>query len=114
MMDSATPSQLGNNNAFCQDNEISCFDSTVLEKHGYIHRFVKMLNARRVLRGKEPERSRMSLNDLLRQARKEWHGVKLNHPDWGEQSHSLALTFENRWEKMLLHVIFNAYWEQMD
>ena len=33
--------QRGNNNAWCQDNEISWFDWTYLEKHREIHRFVR-------------------------------------------------------------------------
>jgi glycogen operon protein len=33
--------QRGNNNAYCQDNEISWYDWTYLEKHSEVHRFVK-------------------------------------------------------------------------
>src|SRR5207342_2191408 len=38
-------SQGGNNNAYCQDNEISWFDWSLLDRHPDIHRFVKELNA---------------------------------------------------------------------
>ena len=44
------PHQGGNNNAYCQDNEISWFDWTLVEKHADVHRFVTLLNARRRLR----------------------------------------------------------------
>lgn len=37
--------QKGNNNAYCQDNEISWFDWNDLAKHGDMHRFVKKLIA---------------------------------------------------------------------
>jgi len=40
--------------------------------------------------------------------------VKLNQPDWGESSHSIAFTTEIRQEKLLFHVIFNAYWQPLD
>jgi isoamylase len=33
--------QRGNNNAYCQDNEISWYDWTLLERHREIHRFVR-------------------------------------------------------------------------
>lgn len=35
--------QLGNNNAYCQDNEISWLDWSLLERHGEIHRFCREL-----------------------------------------------------------------------
>jgi len=41
MGDEVRRSQRGNNNAYCQDNEISWFDWTLLQKHPGIHRFVK-------------------------------------------------------------------------
>ena len=56
----------------------------------------------------------MSLNQLLRQARIAWHGVRLNHPDWSASSHSLAFTAEIKKEEMLLHLILNFYWEALD
>jgi glycogen operon protein len=40
--------------------------------------------------------------------------VKLSQPDWGESSHSVAFTLEIRREKLLFHMILNAYWETLD
>jgi isoamylase len=114
MGDEVRRTQRGNNNAYCQDNETSWFDWTLLAKHADVHRFVTLLNARRVLRDPEPERRRVSLNRLLRGVNLAWHGVKLNQPDWSEASHSIAFTVEIREEKMLFHVIFNAYWQPLD
>ena len=76
MGDEVRRTQRGNNNAYCQDNEISWFDWTLVEKHADVHRFVTLLNARRRLRDVEHERQRVSLNELIRQASKTWHGVK--------------------------------------
>src|SRR5215469_10056767 len=114
MGDEVRRTQLGNNNAYCQDNETSWFDWTLLTKHADIHRFVTLLNARRVLRDPKPERQRVSLNQLLHGVKLTWHGVKLNHPDWGEHSHSIAFTAELRQEMLLFHVILNAYWQPLD
>ena len=67
-----------------------------LEKHADVQRFVSLLCARRRLRDTEHERQRISLCDMLKAAKKAWHGVKLNQPDWGENSHSVALSAELR------------------
>jgi isoamylase len=114
MGDEVRRTQRGNNNAYCQDNETSWFDWTLLAKHADVHRFVTSLNGRRVLRDPEPERQRVSLNQLLRGVNLVWHGIKLNQPDWGENSHSIAFTVEIREERLLFHVIFNAYWQPLD
>jgi isoamylase len=114
MGDEVRRTQRGNNNAYCQDNETSWFDWALLAKHAGVHRFVTLLNARRVLRDPEPERRRVSLNQLLRGVNLAWHGVKLNQPDWSECSHSIAFTVEIREEKLLFHVILNAYWQPLD
>src|SRR6202045_4915457 len=77
MGDEVRRSQQGNNNANCQDNETSWFDWTLISKHADVHRFVKLLIARRLLRDVQPEYQRESLNQFLRESKKAWHGVKL-------------------------------------
>jgi isoamylase len=114
MGDEMRRSQHGNNNAYCQDNETNWLDWTLITKHAELHRFVKLLVARRVLRDIEHERQRISLNQLIRQANKAWHGVKLNQPDWSDHSHSVALTGEIPREGVFFHLIINAYWEPLD
>jgi glycogen operon protein len=113
MGDEVRHTQGGNNNAYCHDNEISWFDWTRVGKHADVHRFVSLLIGRRSLRDAEPERRGMSLNALLRQANKAWHGVRLYQPDWGDCSHSIALGGELRKEGLFLHVLLNAYWEPL-
>src|SRR5438309_7619699 len=114
MGDELRRTQRGNNNAYCQDNETSWFDWTLLAKHADVHRFMTELNAQRALRDLDSEGERVCLTQLLRGANLSWHGVKLSQPDWGESSHSIAFTVEIRREKMLFHSIFNAYWEALD
>ena len=48
MGDELRRTQQGNNNAYCQDNEISWMDWTWLERHPDIHRFVKQFIAIRL------------------------------------------------------------------
>jgi glycogen operon protein len=114
MGDEVRRTQLGNNNAYCQDNQISWFDWTLLSKHADVHRFVTQLNARRLLRDLEPEGQSVSLNQLLCETNIAWHGIKLGQPDWSGSSHSIAFTVEVRRERLFLHVIVNAYWEPLD
>jgi glycogen operon protein len=112
--DEVRHTQHGNNNAYCQDNEISWFDWTRLEKHADVLRFVKLLIERRLLRTVEHERQRTSLTALIEQANKAWHGVKLFQPDWSEHSHGVALGAELKREGLSFHLILNAFWEPLD
>jgi glycogen operon protein len=114
MGDEVRHTQGGNNNAYCQDNEISWFDWTRVRRHADVHRFVSLLSARRVLRDVEHERQGVSLNAFLREANKAWHGVRLHQPDWGDHSHSVALGAELQKEGLFFHLILNAYWEPLD
>ena len=114
MGDEVRRTQGGNNNAYCQDNETSWFDWTLLTKRADVHRFVTLLNARRALRDVEHERQRVPLNELLRQAQIIWHGVKLGEPDWRHSSHSLAFTARATMDRTSYHVILNAYWEPLE
>jgi isoamylase len=114
MGDEVRRSQRGNNNAYCQDNETSWFDWNAVDKQAGLHRFVKLLLARRVLRKIDGEQQRLTLNQLLRGAHKAWHGTKLNQPDWSQQSHSLALSADVWKEGLCFHLILNAYWEPLE
>jgi isoamylase len=114
MGDEVRRTQRGNNNAYCQDNEISWFNWALLKKHADVHRFTTLLNARRVMRDWRHEHGRVNLNQLLHGTNLVWHGVKLNQPDWSENSHSIAFTVEVKEEKLLFHVMLNAYWEPLD
>jgi|HubBroStandDraft_6_1064221.scaffolds.fasta_scaffold01670_6 isoamylase len=114
MGDEVRRTQRGNNNAYCQDDETSWFDWTLVTKHADVHRFVSLLNARRLWLAEEPDFERLSLNQLLGKANKAWHGVKLGQPDWSPSSHSLAFTAEARNENLMFHMIMNAYWEPLE
>ena len=112
MGDEARRTQRGNNNAYCQDNDISWFDWTLVEKHADLIRFVRMLcdfrQRRDVISAGD-----VTLQDLIDNAEMTWHGVRLNQPDWGEHSHSIALTLQTIRGSGLVHAMFNAYWEPL-
>ena len=114
MGDEVRRTQHGNNNAYCQDNDTSWFDWTLLSKHADVFRFVKLLIQRRLVRDVEHERRRESLSQVLREHKQACHGVTLNQPDWSRFSHSIALGGEFKSEGVLAHVILNAYWEALD
>jgi glycogen operon protein len=114
MGDEVRRTQGGNNNAYCQDNETSWFDWTLLAKRADVHRFVSLLNACRVLRDVEYERQRVVLNEVLRRADITWHGVELDRPDWSPSSHSIAFTAKATIDRVSFHAILNAYWEPLD
>ena len=105
--------QQGNNNAYCQDNEISWLDWTLLDRHRDVHRFVRTLIGQRLMIGAEPGVQGVSLNDILRQAEIQPHGVNVNEPDLSAESHSLAVTVRGPGGAALFHTMFNAYWEPL-
>jgi glycogen operon protein len=114
MGDEVLRTQGGNNNAYCQDSEASWFDWSLLPKNAEMHRFVRLLIARRSRRDLEYERQRLSLSQLLHEATLTWHGVKLNRPDWSPNSHSVALGAELPGDGFRLHIIWNAWREALD
>jgi isoamylase len=118
MGDEMRRTQWGNSNAYCQDNEVSWLDWSLLDRHRDLHQFVRKLISHRLrlLSAGHEESFGLSLNQLLRRAEIDWHGVQLGRPDWSDSSHSLALTVRPRQRQipLWLHVMFNAYWEALD
>jgi glycogen operon protein len=113
MGDEVRRTQRGNNNAYCQDNEISWFDWSLLAKHPDVLRFVKHLLSFRSRRDAAEEEG-LTLNELLRRGQVQWHGVKLNRPDWGGHSHSLACTLRSIRGRFLIFMMLNSYWEGLE
>lgn len=114
MGDEVRRTQLGNNNAYCQDNELSWFDWTLTTKHADVLRFVELLCARRGVRTVDHEKRRVSVGALLRDAEKAWHGVKLNQPDWGDESRSIAVEGRLTTDGLRFYLVFNSYHEPLE
>ncbi len=114
MGDEVRRTQAGNNNAYCQDNEISWFDWTLLKKNSGLYRFVQQLIFDRLHRAGLKEDGMITVSEMIRNARIKWHGVKLNRPDFSNQSHSLAGTVYSAETRLIYHLMLNAYWEELE
>ena len=114
MGDEVRRTQHGNNNAYCQDNEISWFDWSNVETYGDIHRFVKELIRLRFVRESVTGEHHLSLEELTRQAAIKLHGVNLGSPDFRDNSHSLALSAASLNGEVLMHFALNAYQDRLD
>jgi isoamylase len=111
MGDEIRRTQDGNNNTYCQDNELNWFDWTLVEKHADIHRFVKRLIRFRLSLPVHEEEHGLSLTELLGQMTIHWHGAKLDQPDWSPDSRSVAFSVEGR--RDWFHVMLNAFWDSL-
>jgi len=113
MGDEARRTQQGNNNAYGQDNPVSWFDWKLSARHSDVHRFVSSLINARLQKDISVEDPGVTLNELLRQSRIQWHGVKLNQPDWSRESHSIAMTAWSMRGRFAIHIMANAYWQDL-
>jgi isoamylase len=113
MGDEVQRSQQGNNNAYCQDSELSWFNWESVQTHADFYRFVKQLLA--FTQSLQLLQQEKILTVIFGSSDPHivWHGVKLGHPDWGDNSHSLAFTLRHPEAAENLHVIFNAYWDRL-
>ncbi len=113
MGDEVRRTQRGNNNPFCQDNEISWLDWSLVGKNVDLFRFTRAAIAlRQSFDASEPAWG-VSLSEFLERSQVRWHGVRLGAPDWSEPSRSLAVEFSALDGSVRLHCIFNAYWESL-
>jgi len=113
MGDEVLFSQKGNNNAYCQDNELTWFDWDMVEKNQDMLRFVKILIRKRLKRETSQNTFNISLRDFLQKPLITWHGVKLHQPDWSHHSHSIAITIRSMSGKMAMHYMVNAYHDDL-
>jgi glycogen operon protein len=109
--DEVLRSQRGNNNAYCQDNELSWFDWRLVETEGAMLRFVRELIALRrrhpSLRRRRFLTGRPAPGDVLPDVA--WHGERLHEPAWhdpGARLLAFTLAGAGAGEKPL-HAILN-------
>jgi glycogen operon protein len=113
MGDEVRRSQQGNNNAYGQDNDISWFDWSLVDRHRDVHRFVKELIRLRLHFDMASREYDLTLSQVLSQGKLYWHGIKLHQPDWSADSRSLAFTGISLTGSRVFHLICNAYWEAL-
>jgi isoamylase len=88
--------QRGNNNAWCQDNEIGWVDWSLAERHAGFLRFTRLMIA---LRRAHPILRRRTFFTGERAGQPPeilWHGVEPSQPDFGPDSHALAFALDGR------------------
>ena len=102
--------QQGNNNPYCQDNEISWLNWRLLRQHRELFRFFKQLITFRKQHDILRRRTYQNLDevpDFL------WHGVKPHQPDWGWHSRFLGLQLVGGETESDLLILANAYEGQL-
>ena len=113
--DEVRRTQRGNNNAYCQDNEISWFDWSLVEQNRHMLRFWQLLidfrkrnaNIHRChyFSGTVNERG---LPDVS------WHGCQLNTPNWSDpEARALGFTLAGFDDEPDIHVMMNMYWDAL-
>lgn len=111
MGDENLRTQNGNNNAYCQDNEISYLKWNNTKMQQEMFEFTKSLLTYRVSRGRMTFKSMHSLAEAIDKNHVAWHGVNPNQPDWSEDSHSIGMTCYSDSHKAYYYMFVNAYWE---
>jgi glycogen operon protein len=114
--DEAGRTQFGNNNAYCQDGAIGQLKWNTDEHDEALSKFFRKLiafrrNHRCLRRGSYVAQPHQPYVQL------EWHGTRLNAPDWSHASRSLALQVLDHDEHGAvvdrIFVIANAFWERL-
>jgi glycogen operon protein len=109
--DEVLRSQGGNNNAWCQDNEISWFDWKLTEQHQDMLRFTREIIALRRRHAALKRRQFLSgeIVPLTAMADISWYGTELEEPDWDDPvSQLLRFTLSALHEdEPHLHIIMN-------
>src|SRR5213593_1623517 len=113
MGDEVRRTQGGNNNAYCLDDDTTWLDWTLVDRHDDVRRFVCLLIRHRLQRDTSQPEWAMTLNELLCRGTVTWHGVRLDQPDWGSASHTLAATVRSPSGRQLFHVVLNAWSEPL-
>lgn len=116
MGDEVRRTQRGNNNAYCQDNEISWFDWSQVEKQAGLLRFSQRIIA---LRRSHPNLRRSQFfngkPDASGKPDIEWHGCRLDEPGWHDPlSRVLAFTIWGQGRDNDFHVMLNMYNQKLD
>jgi glycogen operon protein len=109
-------SQKGNNNAYCQDNEISWFDWTLVNKNSELLRFCKSIIRFRKMHA-AVRRDQFFNGSVNERGLKDisWHGTKFNSPGWDDPgARALAMTLAGFGADPDLHVMFNMFWDSLD
>ncbi|RKX24570.1 MAG: hypothetical protein DRP45_07935 [Candidatus Zixiibacteriota bacterium] len=105
--------QMGNNNAYCQDNELSWIDWNLVEKNADLLRYFRLLIK---FRKDHPilMLSSFSKHDNGKDTAI-WHGTEPDCPDRSYESRSLAVQFSEDHDGSLedIYIAVNAHWDPL-
>ncbi len=101
--------QKGNNNAYCQDNQISWINWNYQRKNKDILRFTKEMIAFR-------HRQKILHKKDYSSIKVHWHGTQLYKPDWSYTSHTIAFVLEAmpQLDENEIYVALNAFWQPLE
>ncbi|MFM2479475.1 glycogen debranching protein GlgX [Celerinatantimonas sp. MCCC 1A17872] len=114
MGDEIGRTQWGNNNAYCQDTPNNWLDWSLVKQNAGLLRFVRQLIEFRFLTPALDQYIHHPLSSILNDSQIKWHGVKANQPDWSDDSHTIALSYNLPYREENLYLAVNAYWEPLD
>lgn len=119
MGDEVGRTQNGNNNAYCQDNEISWMDWSLLEQNHDLFEFFKhcihFRHAHPMLRSKDHFTYKDNIGSGYPDV--SWHGTYAWRPDWSEYSRTLAFMLCGKHARLqdteddYIYVAMNMHWE---
>jgi glycogen operon protein len=101
MGDEIGHTQMGNNNAFCQDNEISWFDWSCVETNADLLNFFQAMIAFRKAHPVLRQGYFLRGENYLQKGYADvaWHGLKPNEPDWTPDSKAFAFVLGGGYAK---------------
>jgi glycogen operon protein len=99
-------SQGGNNNAWCQDNEVSWLNWNALERNRDTFEFFRNLIAFR--QSHALLRPRHFEGEENGERRLTWHGRETDQPDWSDKSHSLGMHLQGQTGEAEIYLIAHA------
>ena len=114
--------QKGNNNAYCQDNELSWINWHDKEKNRDIYDFFKKMIAFRkahpIMRRDTHFDHEAYIDFGCGYSEISWHGLKVNQPDWSYHSRTLAMLLCDKQggnggvKKDYIYIAMNMHWVQ--
>lgn len=93
--------KLGNNNTWCQDNELNWFLWNKLEENAGFYRFYKKMNHFR------KETPLLCQNKFFAPNEIDWHSTQLLHPHWDKNAPFIALTLKDKEKGEDIYIAFN-------
>lgn len=106
MGDEYAHTRKGNNNPYCQDNDLNWFLWDKLEENQTFFQFVRNLIALR-----KEKKDFFCRDTFLSDKDVFWHGKTPSNPDWSAQSRFVAYTLKDPHNKSDLFIAFNANYD---